>query len=208
MTTVYPIYTTGVHGNSGDKTAGKHLFGSGKGRKRPEISENRYSCIVWEQDAAGSSPVTSTIFAVLTANIQNRKGYLAVFMIRKGINMKKHKIKEISCYFVYQIIPWCEYMDETIRATNSTTEFIEFCTLSFPKLERGKMYVKQIFESVVRLLLLNALFSYIGKPIASTLFFLTIFLVYYIIYVYLSLLSNSIELSMGLFKIFFCLYIL
>ena len=60
MTTVYPTDTTGVHGNSGGKSAGKDVFPSGKGRKRPEISGNRYSGIVWEQDAAGSSPVTST----------------------------------------------------------------------------------------------------------------------------------------------------
>ena len=62
LTTVYPTLPTGVHGNSGDKSAGKDVFPSGKGRKRPEISGNRYSGILWEQDAAGSSPVTSTIF--------------------------------------------------------------------------------------------------------------------------------------------------
>ena len=61
LTTVYPTDTTGVHGSSGDKMAGKDVFPSGKGRKRLEISGNRYSCNVWEQDAAGSSPVTSTI---------------------------------------------------------------------------------------------------------------------------------------------------
>ena len=33
LTTVYPIYTTGVHGNSGGKSAGKDVFPSGKGRK-------------------------------------------------------------------------------------------------------------------------------------------------------------------------------
>ena len=33
LTTVYPTYTTVVHGNSGGKSAGKHLFPSGKGRK-------------------------------------------------------------------------------------------------------------------------------------------------------------------------------
>jgi hypothetical protein len=48
LTTVYPIYTTGAHGNSGDKTAGKDVFGSGKGRKRPEISGNRYSGFLWD----------------------------------------------------------------------------------------------------------------------------------------------------------------
>ena len=40
--------------------AGKHLFPSGKGRKRPEISENRYSGFLWEQDVAGSNPVIPT----------------------------------------------------------------------------------------------------------------------------------------------------
>ena len=30
--------------------------------------------LLWEQDAAGSSPVTSTKNAVLSAKIQNRKG--------------------------------------------------------------------------------------------------------------------------------------
>ena len=60
LTTVYPIYTTGAHGNSGGKSAGKDVFPSGKGRKCPEISGNRYSGFLWELDAAGSSPVTST----------------------------------------------------------------------------------------------------------------------------------------------------
>ena len=49
LTTVYPIYTTGAHGNSGDKMAGKHLFPSGKGRKWLETSGNRYSGNVWER---------------------------------------------------------------------------------------------------------------------------------------------------------------
>ncbi len=60
LTTVYPIYTTGVHGNSGDKSAGKDVFPSGKGRKCPEISGNRYPGFLWEQDDAGSSSVAST----------------------------------------------------------------------------------------------------------------------------------------------------
>ena len=50
LTTVYPIYTTGVHGNSGDKSAGKDVFPSGKGRKCPEISGKWYSGIVWERN--------------------------------------------------------------------------------------------------------------------------------------------------------------
>ena len=48
LTTVYPTDTLGVHGNSGDKSAGKHLFPSGKGRKCPEISGNRYSGFLWD----------------------------------------------------------------------------------------------------------------------------------------------------------------
>ena len=48
LTTVYPTDTTGVHGNSGGKSAGKDVFPSGKGRKRPEISGNRYSGNVWD----------------------------------------------------------------------------------------------------------------------------------------------------------------
>ena len=67
MTTVYPTDTHGAHGNSGDKSAGKDVFPSGKGRKRLEISGNRYSGFLWEQDAAGSSPVISTKNADLTA---------------------------------------------------------------------------------------------------------------------------------------------
>ena len=55
------IHARGVHGNSGDKSAGKDVFGSGKGRKCPEISGDRYSQILWEQRAAGSNPVASTI---------------------------------------------------------------------------------------------------------------------------------------------------
>ncbi len=64
LTTVYPIYTTGVHGNIGERKAGKDVFPSGKGRKWLEISGNRYSQILWEQDAAGSSPVIPTISSV------------------------------------------------------------------------------------------------------------------------------------------------
>ncbi|MBR4071633.1 MAG: hypothetical protein IKK26_03670, partial [Clostridia bacterium] len=60
LTTVYPTDTAGVHGNSGGKSAGKDVFASGKRRKCLETSGNRYSQILWEQDAAGSSPVTST----------------------------------------------------------------------------------------------------------------------------------------------------
>ena len=48
LTTVYPIYTTGAHGNSGGKSAGKDVFPSGKGQKCPEISGNRYSQILWD----------------------------------------------------------------------------------------------------------------------------------------------------------------
>ena len=50
LTTVYPIYTTGAHGNSGGKSAGKDVFASGKGRKCLETSGDRYSQILWEQD--------------------------------------------------------------------------------------------------------------------------------------------------------------
>ena len=63
LTTVYPTDTSGAHGNSGDKSAGKDVFGSGKGRKWLETS-NRYSGILWDQDAAGSNPVISTISSV------------------------------------------------------------------------------------------------------------------------------------------------
>ena len=61
LTTVYPTDTTGGHGNSGDKMAGKDVFPSGKGRKCLKSSGNRYSQILWELDVAGSSPVTPTI---------------------------------------------------------------------------------------------------------------------------------------------------
>ena len=60
LTTVYPTDTTGAHGNSGGKSAGKDVFPSGKGWKHLETSGNRYSGFLWEQDAAGSSPVTPT----------------------------------------------------------------------------------------------------------------------------------------------------
>ena len=48
LTTVYPIYTTGVHGNSGGKSAGKDVFPSGKGQKCLEINGNRYSGFLWD----------------------------------------------------------------------------------------------------------------------------------------------------------------
>ena len=60
---LYHINTTdrfGTHGNSGGKSAGKHLFPSGKGRKCLESAGNRYSQILWDHQAAGSSPVTRT----------------------------------------------------------------------------------------------------------------------------------------------------
>ena len=59
LTTVYPTSTHGAHGNSGGKSAGKDVFPSGKGQKCPEISGDWYSRNVWEQEAAGSSPVIS-----------------------------------------------------------------------------------------------------------------------------------------------------
>lgn len=49
MTTVYPICTTGAHGNSGGKSAGKDVFPSGKGRKCLKSSGDPYSQILWEQ---------------------------------------------------------------------------------------------------------------------------------------------------------------
>ena len=48
LTTVYPTSTHGAHGNSGDKSAGKDVFPSGKGRKWLETSGNRYSQILWD----------------------------------------------------------------------------------------------------------------------------------------------------------------
>jgi len=48
LTTVYPTDTHGAHGNSGGKSAGKDVFPSGKGQKRPEISGNRYSGFLWD----------------------------------------------------------------------------------------------------------------------------------------------------------------
>ena len=49
LTTVYPTSTHGAHGNSGGKSAGKDVFASGKGRKCPETSGDRYSQILWDQ---------------------------------------------------------------------------------------------------------------------------------------------------------------
>ena len=48
LTTYLTITSLGTGGNSGGKSAGKHLFPSGKGRTRPEISGNRYSQILWD----------------------------------------------------------------------------------------------------------------------------------------------------------------
>ena len=60
LTTVYPTSTHGVHGYSGGKSAGKDVFGSGKGRKCLKLSGNRCSQILWEQDIAGSKLVIYT----------------------------------------------------------------------------------------------------------------------------------------------------
>jgi len=80
LTTVYPTSTHGVHGNSGGKSAGKDVFPSGKGQKRLETSGNRYSGFLWEQDAAGSSPVTSTKFADSSAYESRKVGILCGFL--------------------------------------------------------------------------------------------------------------------------------
>ena len=67
LTTVYPTDTTGLHGNSGGKSAGKDVFPSGKRWKRPEMSGKRYSRNVWEPVVDGdflpTSPVTENGFA-------------------------------------------------------------------------------------------------------------------------------------------------
>ena len=72
LTTVYPTDTHGVHGNSGDKMAGKDVFPSGKGRKCPEISGNRYSGFLWDSvkkrriltgSNSGKSPILCDISA-------------------------------------------------------------------------------------------------------------------------------------------------
>ena len=81
LTTVYPTTATGAHGNSGDKTAGKDVFLSGKGRKRLGISGNRYSGFLWEQDAAGSDPVISTI----TTNRPSRSVFYCNFPISHNL---------------------------------------------------------------------------------------------------------------------------
>lgn len=39
LTTVYPTDTTGLHGNSGDKSAEEHGFPGGKGRKKLFLAE-------------------------------------------------------------------------------------------------------------------------------------------------------------------------
>ncbi len=60
LTTVYPTDTTGAHGNSGGKSAGKDVFPSGNGRKCLKSSGNRYSQILWERNDAGSNYVVTT----------------------------------------------------------------------------------------------------------------------------------------------------
>ena len=60
LTTVHPTSTHGAHGNSGGKSAGTHVFPSGKWRKRLKMSGKWYSGKVWEQDVAGSNPVIPT----------------------------------------------------------------------------------------------------------------------------------------------------
>jgi len=72
LTTVYPTSTHGAHGNSGGKMAGKDVFPSGKGRKCPEISGNRYSGFLWDSvekrriltgSNSGKSPILCGISA-------------------------------------------------------------------------------------------------------------------------------------------------
>ena len=49
LTTVYPTTASGVDGNSGDKSAGKDVFLSGKRRKGAERSGERQPASVWER---------------------------------------------------------------------------------------------------------------------------------------------------------------
>ncbi len=96
LTTVYPTDTLGVHGNSGGKSAGKDVFSSGKGRKCLEISGNRYSGFLWEQDAAGSSPVIPTKRAryrrralLILLPYHNRHRKLTLSFLRDTIQKKQ-----------------------------------------------------------------------------------------------------------------------
>jgi hypothetical protein len=61
LTKQQTTYRFGAFGNSGLGSAEERGFSSGKGRKKPFLAEIAFHRTVWEQDAAGSSPVTSTI---------------------------------------------------------------------------------------------------------------------------------------------------
>ena len=74
LTTVYPTSTHGAHGNSGDKSAGKDVFPSGKGRKCLKSSGNRYSGFlwdsvekrqIWEKQKSAKKPYFMRFFSIL-----------------------------------------------------------------------------------------------------------------------------------------------
>ena len=67
LTKQQTTYRFGAFGNSGLGSAEERGFSSGKGRKKPFLAEIAFHRTVWEQDAAGSSPVTSTMASVLIA---------------------------------------------------------------------------------------------------------------------------------------------
>ena len=60
LTTVYPTDTTGLHGNSGGKSARKDVFPSGKGRKKLFLAEIALIGSFGSRMPGGSSPFTPT----------------------------------------------------------------------------------------------------------------------------------------------------
>ena len=59
LTTDLTIYSSGLRGNNGLYNTKKHGLRTKKHKKHAKKAKNQ-SCVVWDVDAAGSNPVTST----------------------------------------------------------------------------------------------------------------------------------------------------
>jgi len=98
LTTVYPTDTTGVHGNNGGKSAGKHLFPSGKGRKCLETSGDWYSGFLWDsvekrRILTGWNLEKSLILCALSA-----------FELYSNLSSNKRSTTVVTLHFIFLIM--------------------------------------------------------------------------------------------------------